>query len=253
MRERLTNTTLGLTVKTAASKSTDAKRELDGVAPYDKENLAHLVSLLTHVNAAFVGVKGAMDTLSTIPLETISPDGKLGGRGYVTPVRDIKEHLSKMIVDLSNMKDTLADEFSNPGWGLSDEEKEELRSVQNKAGEGTQENLDQLDQELQGMVGDEGVPAEEGDPLTGEATPSEGDVPPVDDASSPEEDAFPSMDGIGEEPPVTPKTASSSNNVFVGLKKQASPVAKALAGRVLGELVKRASENKPKTLVGEKV
>jgi hypothetical protein len=243
-RTRLTENSLG-TSKVAASRSTELKRDLDGAAPYDKDNLAHLVSLLTHVEAAFVGAKGALDNLSLIPMDQVSPDGKFGGRGFVMAVRDMKENLARMQVELSDIRDTLKDEFNNPGWGLSDGEKEELRNVEDKATQGTQESLDAIDQELADMgQGAEGEQPDGEQPVEGEQPVGETEEVPA------EEDEFPSMDEIGA-PSETPKMASlSSNNVFVGLRSTASPLAKKLASRVLGGLVKRASD-KSLNLVGE--
>jgi hypothetical protein len=235
-RTRITAATLDFSSRTAASRSSDQKRDLEGVPEYNKEDLIHLVSVLTHVTDAFTSAKGAVDILTSIPMDTISPDGKLGGRGFVMPVRDIKEDLNNMQVILSNIKDTLTDEFNNPNWGLSQEEKEGILSVKTQVEQNSKENLDGVDQQLQQMFSDEG---------TGEAEGTGEDVEiPTDDESA--DDSFPDMpeDTGTTEGESTVKTASEKTVVFVGMRKQASPLAQKLASRVLAEITKRASEGK---------
>jgi hypothetical protein len=249
MRTRTTNEVLAGMPKMAASKA-DLKRDLEGVPDYNKDNLVHLISVLTHTFSAFTGVKGAMDKLTGLTLDTVSPDGKLGGRGFVMSVRDIKELLAGMQTNLSNIKDTLFDEFNNPGWGLSKEEKDEIISLKDRSEQETDSSLTNIDDELKKMLTDDDTEGTEGD----EGAAPEGEEAPPEEGS--EEDTFPDISGVmgetpEETPEATPKTASSSNKVFVGMRKQASPVAKAIASRVLNELVKRASESKPQTLVGE--
>ena len=241
-RNRITKDTLDFSSRTAASRVSDQKRDLEGVPEYNKEDLIHLVSVLTHVTDAFSSTKGAVDILTGIPMDTISPDGKLGGRGFVMSVRDIKEDLNKMQVILSNIKDTLTDEFNNPNWGLSQEEKEGILSVKTQVEQNSKENLDEVDQQLQQMFSDEGTEEagdtpEEEEGSSEEGGSSEGEV---DDESFPE---MPEDTGTPEEEG-TPKTASEKNVVFVGMRKQASPLAQKLASRVLAEITKRASEGK---------
>jgi len=228
--------------KTAASykRSTDLKRELEGVPPYDKENLVSLVSILTNINSAFVGVQGALGVLTSVIIGKISPDGKLGGRGYVMAVREMKEDLTEMQNMLSNMRDTVMDEFNNPNWGLSQDEKDEIIQLKEKVVGDTEKSLDGVDKELERLLS-----AYDGE----------------EEGEEPQDEGFPDMPEMGgeeteeaeEDTPLTPKNASSSNKVFIGMRDNSSPMSKVVASRVLEGLIKRASEKgTQKNSVGEK-
>lgn len=236
--------------KVAASykRSTDLKRELEGAPPYDKENLTTLVNILTNINSSFVGVQGALGVLTSVIIGKISPDGKLGGRGYVMAIREMKEDLTEMQNMLSNMRDTVMDEFNNPNWGLSKDEKDEIISLKERVVGDTEKSLDEVDKELERLLteyeGDEGQEDEgEGDEEFPEMPEPQEDPEPLEN-----EEGTPTA----EENPALSKKASSSNKVFIGMRDNSSAMAKVVASKVLEGLVKRASEKgTQKNSVGE--
>jgi len=60
----------------------------------------------------------AIARFSNIPASSISPDGNLGGEGYIKSVEGIRGVLNKSVNDLAKISDTLADEVRNPVYKL---------------------------------------------------------------------------------------------------------------------------------------
>ena len=130
-RTRITDR-LGI-VKTAASakkdgaKSKDAPiRNLSGF-DYDPKKAKHLKRSLHNMNVALGTLLAAMKDLSLLRGSEITPDGMLGGRGFVMPYKEIKVRLTESIGNLSDITDTIADELTNPKWKLSRREVGEVR------------------------------------------------------------------------------------------------------------------------------
>jgi hypothetical protein len=114
---------MGKTAADSGRKSTKVlKRELSGTAPYNPENIKHVVEMLSQVNAAASALAKAADTLSSISAHEISPDGMLGGRGYVMSVKDIRADIASAENLVTDLTDTLSDELTNPKWELTPED-----------------------------------------------------------------------------------------------------------------------------------
>lgn len=234
-------TTPGALLKTAAARTNaDSKRDLEGVPPYEKENVKYVANLLASISCAFQGVKSALDQFSTLPIDKVSPDGKLGGKGYVIPIKEIKEELVKSYARFSDFKDTLSDELNNQRWGLSDDEKNELLSTKDSIEEATDTSIGEVEQSTTDMVGEGPESSEEAtEPYEDEENP----FPSVDEADEENQDEVPPEDEISEEKADDLlKLASENKSVFVGLKPNSNPIAKKIASKVLEGLVKRASE-----------
>ena len=70
------------------------------------KNLAESFMLLSKANNAFISCKSS----------EISPDGSLGGRGYVLTIKDVRSLLSQTLNVLSELIDTFHDEVNSPYW-----------------------------------------------------------------------------------------------------------------------------------------
>lgn len=103
----------------AAAK--EATRDIQA-KPYDKDKVSHIVKLYSMLSKAQGFLQGAQTELTTLKGHEISPDGKLGGKGYVKTLREFKEGLSSMLTEVSDLTDTLSDEMTNPQWELSREQ-----------------------------------------------------------------------------------------------------------------------------------
>jgi len=234
MRARLTTEGVASVVKVATKA---AERNLEGAPQYDKTKITHVVSVLTQVTAAMENTKHALEELTSVPSDEISPDGNLGGRGNVMSIRDMKTEMSETLVSLSSLRDTLSDELNNPGWGLSKDEKESITRVQEKSEEGSQEAIEDITQELEQIFGADDESEEEGPSGEEEKLPEDDEAfPTFDESGEPEE-------SVENNEVSNPKEASSSNTPFVGLDKSADGVTRKLASAVLTGLVKSCTKS----------
>jgi hypothetical protein len=124
-RTRITNR-LGI-IKTAAASKPGAKpkeaptRNLSGF-DYEPSKAKHLKRSLHNMNVALGTLLAAMKDLSLLRGSEVTPDGMLGGRGFVMPFKELKGKLNEAIGYLSDITDTIADELTNPKWKLSRKE-----------------------------------------------------------------------------------------------------------------------------------
>lgn len=92
------------------------KRNIPKDHPYDPRSLKPLAQALW---AASVGMGHALTSyrfISRIKSSTISPDGMIGGRGYVMNINDIRKKLHEACESLSTITDSLYDEINAPHW-----------------------------------------------------------------------------------------------------------------------------------------
>jgi hypothetical protein len=122
-RERLTDRV----VIAADSKDSKKKKEelssrnLDGFE-FDKSKAKILKDALHNMNVALGTLISAMKDLSILRGSDITPDGKIGGRGFIMEFKEVKSTINRVVEDLSNVTDSIADELTNPKWGLKDKE-----------------------------------------------------------------------------------------------------------------------------------
>ena len=137
-----------LTSKTAASKDSSRKtiegRELDGFQ-YDKSKAKILKRVLHNLNVSQGTLIAAMKEIATIRGSEISPDGKLGGKGFIMAFKDIKQIVNEAVGNLSDVTDTIADELTNPMWGLSSTEKKKVK----KENEELEEKVEEAEEEVE--------------------------------------------------------------------------------------------------------
>lgn len=141
-RERLTS-------KMASSKNSPQQdaRELDGFV-YDKSKAKVLKKSLHNLNVSLGAILNASREISMIRGSEITPDGKLGGKGFIMSFKDIKKKLNETINNLSDITDTISDELTNPGWGLSQKEKKKVKKDNEKIDEIADEVEDSLEESV---------------------------------------------------------------------------------------------------------
>ena len=183
--------------KIAAKRDSDPSelvRSLEGAPPYDTEKVGVIINMAAYMRLALGTLSKGLEEINAVNSDAISPDGKLGGRGYVMAVREVKQKLIEMITGLSDIRDTFTDELKNPGWGLSKEQidaaiKVELGAAQqaDSAVEAVQSGSTEIVQQTEPSSEDQSseAPAEE-------APAPEG---------APEDEAFPDMGGLDETAP----------------------------------------------------
>ena len=155
-----------LTLRIAAEESAAEKkksnrgelvRDIEGF-DYDPSKATVLKKALHNINVSLGTLISAMKDLSILRGSEITPDGKLGGRGFVMPFKELKLKITTSIADLSDVTDTLADELTNPKWGLSDSEKKKVK----KENEQVEDKVEEVEEIVPGEIspGDNDLPPE---------------------------------------------------------------------------------------------
>jgi hypothetical protein len=137
--------------KTAADKSTADKkkkennrsrgelsRNLDGFE-YDTSKAKILKKALHNINVSLGTLISAMKDLSILRGSEITPDGNIGGRGFIMPFKEVKSVINEAVTNLSDITDSIADELTNPKWGLSPSEKKKVKDEVEEVDENIEE------------------------------------------------------------------------------------------------------------------
>jgi hypothetical protein len=151
MRERLTKDFCR--VKQAAS--TGVHRQISEDFTYNKAKLKHLKKILHNITVALGTMVSAHNEFSRVKGPDISPDGLLGGFGYIIPIKDIKESLISAIKNIENIADCIADELTNPKWGAKDD-KDIKKLIKDK-----KEVEEQVEEEVYGEPDEEEITPED--------------------------------------------------------------------------------------------
>lgn len=97
------------------------KREIPDDFKYNPKKAKHLKKVLHNVTISLGTLTSSLIELSKLKGPDISPDGLLGGRGYIIPFKEVKENINNAARSLSDIADTIADELTNPRWDVKDD------------------------------------------------------------------------------------------------------------------------------------
>jgi hypothetical protein len=97
------------------------RREIPDDFKYNTKKLKHLKGILHNVSVALGTLTAAFSEFSKFKGHDISPDGKLGGAGYILPLKDVKQSIQTAVQSLSDVADCIADELNNPRWEAKDD------------------------------------------------------------------------------------------------------------------------------------
>lgn len=185
MRERLTERLASQwsepAVKTAASRDSDKKKNNSEAArqtegfEYDKSKAKLLKRALHNINVSLGTLLAAMKELALLRGSEVSPDGMLGGRGFIMGFRELKKTLNESISDLSDITDTLADELTNPKWGLSKTERKKVKEEKKEIEEETEEVTEEMSPEKNEEIVEEDAQQEDSEEGDKEKSDSESD------------------------------------------------------------------------------
>jgi len=75
-----------------------------------------LAKVLWSVSVAMGHLVSAHSRFCKIKAVSISPDGKLGGKGYIQEIKEMRKTMTQGIEMLSALQDTLNDELRAPHW-----------------------------------------------------------------------------------------------------------------------------------------
>jgi hypothetical protein len=87
---------------------------------WSPDALRNLAKILWAAQRAHSYSVSALRLFSKMPSSQFSPDGLLGGRGYIQSIRDLRKSLSSAAETLSGFTDTLYDEINADHWDSSE-------------------------------------------------------------------------------------------------------------------------------------
>jgi len=116
---------------------THIKRAIPKNYDYDPRSMKTLAKTLWALSVSLGHAMTAHRQFTKIKSATISPDGLIGGRGYVMSVKDIRKTLNDACEAISTISDTLHDELHAPHWKpkLAELEKDDREGVERLVGD----------------------------------------------------------------------------------------------------------------------
>ena len=110
-----------------------SEREIGKEFTFNPKNLKPLAKTLRASLAALGHVQSAYSMFTKLKSATVSPDGSLGGKGYIAKITDMRRQYMNISEALSAVTDTLYDEIHAPHWNpaISEQSKRERDEVVN--------------------------------------------------------------------------------------------------------------------------
>lgn len=121
------------------------KREIPDDFKYNAKKLKHLKHVLHNVTVALGTLTSSLNELSRVKGRDLSPDGLLGGKGYIMSFKEIKQQINGSVHELSNIADCIADELTNPRWDAKDDKEVKKLIKQKEDVEEQVEEVQELD------------------------------------------------------------------------------------------------------------
>ena len=157
------------------------KRNIPKEHPFDPRSLKPMSKSLWACSVSLGHALTAYRHFTRLKSTTVSPDGKIGGRGYVMGMQEIRQNLYDVCEKLSAVSDTLYDEINAPHWKpklaqLDEDDQEDVarfveesQEVLENPEEDAEENIKEIEEEND----EKGEGAEEGPEKGEEAKGSE--------------------------------------------------------------------------------
>lgn len=110
------------------------EREINEDFIFDPKYLKPLARSLRSALMALGHALSAHDTFTKIKSRNISPDGSLGGKGYIAKIPDMRRQLMNCVEALSAFTDTAYDEIAAPHWNpaedtMSPRDRDEVKEI----------------------------------------------------------------------------------------------------------------------------
>lgn len=100
------------------------KREIGPDYEFNPANLKPLAQSLRATLMAMGHTLSAYSTFTKVKSAMVSPDGSLGGRGYIQKIAEMRRAYMNCVEALSAVSDTLYDEINAPHWNPAIEEQD---------------------------------------------------------------------------------------------------------------------------------
>ena len=115
-----------------------SKRDMDEAFQFKGKYVKPLASTLRATLMALGHATSAQNTFVKIKSSDVSPDGNLGGKGYIQKISDMRRQYMNVVEALSALSDTLHDELKAPHWHPESEtggprERSEVQQIMNDA------------------------------------------------------------------------------------------------------------------------
>lgn len=92
------------------------EREIPLEFKFQGKYLKPLSKVLWQLSCSMGHLSSAQSTFNKIKAVNVSPDGRLGGKGYIQKITDIRTNLSAAIETISSSIDTIHDEIKADHW-----------------------------------------------------------------------------------------------------------------------------------------
>ena len=111
-----------------------SERDISDNFVFNAENLKPLALVMRSVLMGLGHATSAHTRMVKIKSRNVSPDGALGGKGYIQKIPDLRRQLMNCVVVLSAISDTLYDEIKAPHWDPSEDkmtprDRDEVREI----------------------------------------------------------------------------------------------------------------------------
>jgi hypothetical protein len=181
---------------------------------FDPKSLKPLARMMWAMSVGLGHTLQAYRTFNRVKSSSISPDGMLGGRGYVMKVSDLRQRLYDACEALSLVSDTIHDELNAPHWKpkLAELDKEEFDQIDRLLGE-SEENLDNPEED-----------AEEGAEEAEKTGKPSKNWPPTEEETSSEMPTGGSPDVVQKVKPKGTKTASTNRDLIQAILRRSSTI-----------------------------
>jgi hypothetical protein len=93
-----------------------SQRIMDSNHIFNKKSTKNIAKVLRSTLSSLGHAMSAYTTFAKIKSRDISPDGNLGGRGYIMEIKAIRRQYMNVVEALSAMSDTLYDEITADHW-----------------------------------------------------------------------------------------------------------------------------------------
>jgi len=117
-----------------------SQREIHGDFEFNPRYLKPLARTLRSSLMAMGHALTAYDAFTRIKSADVSPDGSLGGKGYIQKITDMRRQYMNVVEALSALSDTIYDELKAPHWNPA------LEDVSSRARDGVKEILTDVEE-----------------------------------------------------------------------------------------------------------
>jgi hypothetical protein len=92
------------------------QREIPNDFNFKPKHVKPMARVLLSLSCSLGHLISGQGRFTKLKSVNVSPDGKLGGKGYIQPIKDIRTNLAKAIEIISDTVDTLHDELKADHW-----------------------------------------------------------------------------------------------------------------------------------------